>query len=179
MAQEVEDNKQYTSAVKQNQDIKMDEMKTRMDSFEQALKDYRQHVKNKPVTKFPEVVDNAKNPLSQGDIYKMDQVSFEKNSSYLKRESYGQLDRLAEMMKANPAMKVKVMGHTDYIASDEYNMWLSDKRAKRVADYLISKGVSPDNITSIGFGKRSPIADNSTEEGRALNRRVEIEIVKK
>jgi type IX secretion system PorP/SprF family membrane protein len=179
--QDMNATKQDVSQASQTQKVqgsKIDELQNRMDSFEKELKAYRKHVKDKPVTLFPDEITN-KNPISQGDIYKMDKVNFEKNSSYLKTESYPQLDKLATLMKANPNMKVKVMGHTDYIASDEYNMWLSERRAKRVADYLISKGVAEGNITSIGFGKRAPIADNSTEEGRAQNRRVEIEIVKK
>lgn len=178
LAQQVEDNKQFNSQAQKTQEGKVDELKARVDSFDQELKAYRKQVKKKPVTKFPDVV-NKQNPVNEGDIYKMDKVQFEKNSSYLKPESYGQLDKLVELMKANPEIKVRVMGHTDYIASDEYNLWLSNKRAKRVADYIASKGVPEDHITSIGFGKRSPIADNSTEEGRATNRRVEIQILKK
>ena len=117
--------------------------------------------------------------VAQGDILKMDQVNFEKNSSYLTTESYKQLDMLVQVLTENPGVHIKVMGHTDYIASDEYNQWLSDRRAKRVADYLISKGINAANVAHIGFGKRNPVADNATEEGRAKNRRVEIQVTKK
>ena len=117
--------------------------------------------------------------IKEGDIIKLDKVYFERNSSYLKKESYSQLDKLAEMINASPNMHIKVIGHTDYVASEMYNMWLSERRAKRVADYLVSKGVPEANITSVGFGMKSPVADNATDEGRALNRRVEIDITKK
>ena len=76
-------------------------------------------------------------------------------------------------------MKVRINGHTDALASDEYNQWLSDRRAKRVYDYLLERNISADKMEYIGFGKKIPIADNSTEDGRAKNRRVEIEILKK
>jgi outer membrane protein OmpA-like peptidoglycan-associated protein len=116
--------------------------------------------------------------IKEGDIIKLDKVYFERNSSYLKKESYAQLDKLAEMIKASPDMHIKVIGHTDYVASEMYNMWLSERRAKRVADYLVSKGVPEANITSVGFGMSS-VAQNNTDEGRALNRRVEVDITKK
>ena len=109
----------------------------------------------------------------------MDQVNFETNSSQLKAESTNQLDKLSAVLLAKKGIKIRVYGHTDFIASEEYNQWLSDRRSKRVADYLISKGVPAENITWRGYGKRAPIADNNTEEGRARNRRVEIDIVKK
>ena len=163
--------------VKQNekvQDDKIKELEGRVDSFEKAVQDYKDRVGKNPVTKF-----NGNNPMNEGDIYKMGNVNFETNSSALKPESYPELDKLIQIMKANPNMKVKVLGHTDYIASENYNQWLSEKRAKRVADYLMSKEIPAKNITWIGFGKRNPIADNTTEEGRAQNRRVEIEIMKK
>ncbi|MGL1465641.1 OmpA family protein, partial [Vibrio parahaemolyticus] len=91
---------------------------------------------------------------------------------YLTKESYKQLDILVQLLSQNPGVHIKVMGHTDFTASDDYNQWLSDRRAKRVADYLISKGVPESNVTHIGFGKRNPVADNNTDEGRAKNRRV-------
>ena len=170
LAKDVDDAK---TASKANGD-KIKELETRVDSFEKAIQDYKNHVAQSPVTRF-----DGSNPMNDGDIYKMETVNFETNSSSLKPESYTELDKLVKMMQTDPTMKVKVLGHTDYIASENYNQWLSEKRAKRVADYLISKGVAAGNISSIGFGKRAPIADNTTEEGRAKNRRVEIQVRKK
>ena len=75
-------------------------------------------------------------------------------------------------------MQVRILGHTDFKASDEYNDWLSRARARAVQDYLIKKGIAVKRTEIVGMGKRAPIADNETEEGRAKNRRVEMEIVK-
>jgi outer membrane protein OmpA-like peptidoglycan-associated protein len=71
----------------------------------------------------------------------------------------------------------KIDGHTDSVGSEEYNLALSDRRAKAVFDYLTSRGVDPSRLKSQGFGESNPIAPNDTEAGRAQNRRVEITIV--
>jgi outer membrane protein OmpA-like peptidoglycan-associated protein len=147
------------------------------DSFETMAKEYRKHIKNKPAVNFPESVDKSLKAHS-GDVYRLNKVEFDNNSSYLKKPSYAELDKLAEFLQNNPNAHIRVMGHTDYVATDEYNQWLSDKRAKRVYDYLVDKGIAADRMTYVGFGKKAPIADNSTEEGRARNRRVEIEVLK-
>jgi OOP family OmpA-OmpF porin len=77
-------------------------------------------------------------------------------------------------MKQNPDLNVELQGHTCNIGSKEYNMGLSLRRANAVADYLESKGVSGDRLTTKGFGFSKPVAVNSTEIGRSLNRRVEL-----
>lgn len=159
------------------QDDKINTLQTRVDSLQTQMDDYKKRIAGKGTTDFSSLNDGSN--LKEGDVIKLDKVFFETNSSYLKQESYAQLDKLAGVLKASPGMKVRVLGHTDYIASDTYNMWLSERRAKHVADYLISKGVAADRISSAGYGKRAPIADNTTEEGRALNRRVEIDVIKK
>ncbi len=115
---------------------------------------------------------------SGGNMFRLDNVYYETNSSNLKKESFVQLDRVVKYMNDNPTHKVNVFGHTDFVASEDYNKWLSEKRAKSVYDYLVSKGISKDRLTFKGFGKSAPVASNDTEEGRAQNRRVEIEIVK-
>ena len=172
--------KQDLQDYKKSQENKIQDVNERIDTFENQLKEYKEKTSKKPVNSFSGISSDAdKQNLNKDDIYKMDKVYFEKNSSYLKTESFGQLNQLIDIMKANPDMKIRVMGHTDYVASDNYNMWLSDRRAKRVADYLVEHGIPADNVSSIGFGKRLPVADNSTEEGRAQNRRVEIQILKK
>lgn len=111
------------------------------------------------------------------NIFRLDGVYFETNSSVLKTESFDQLDRVAKLMKEKPDMKIKIFGHTDYVASDEYNNWLSERRAKSVQDYLVAKGVSSSRLSVKGFGKTAPIDTNDTEKGRANNRRVEIEVI--
>lgn len=153
---------------------KIKELQDRIDSLQRDLEDYNKRISEKNVTRF-----NDKSPMEEGDIYRLDQVNFETNSSILKPESTSQLDKLSQVLLARKGMKIRVYGHTDFIASEEYNQWLSDRRAKRVVDYLVGKGVPAENITWRGYGKRAPIADNNTEEGRARNRRVEIDVVKK
>jgi type IX secretion system PorP/SprF family membrane protein len=113
-----------------------------------------------------------------GNMFRLDNVYFETNSSGLKKESNVQLDRVVKYLNDNPTSKINIFGHTDFVASEDYNKWLSERRAKSVYDYLVGKGVSKDRLTFKGLGKAIPVASNETEEGRAQNRRVEIEIVK-
>jgi outer membrane protein OmpA-like peptidoglycan-associated protein len=75
---------------------------------------------------------------------------------------------------AYPDLKLDIDGFTDSVGSDEYNQTLSDKRAEAVRDYLVSSGVSMNNVAARGMGKANPVADNSTAAGRQLNRRVEM-----
>ena len=166
-------------AAQKAEEEKVNALTTRVDSLESQVNDYKKRITSQPVNNFSSLTDKDKGNIKQGDIIKLDQVYFETNSSYLKKESFTQLDKLADVLKASPDMQIKVLGHTDYIASDTYNMWLSERRAKHVEDYLVSKGVAASRITAVGYGKRSPVADNTTEEGRALNRRVEIDVTKK
>ncbi len=88
------------------------------------------------------------------------------------------LDDIAGWMKQNPDMKLELSGHTDGKGSVDYNQKLSEQRAKAVYDYLVKAGVSKTNLTWKGYGKSEPIATNDTAEGRQLNRRVELRIVK-
>ena len=71
-------------------------------------------------------------------------------------------------------MKIAVEGHTDSVGGDEYNMKLSDNRAAAVRDFLVAQGVPPSAVSSQGFGKTMPVADNATAAGRQQNRRVEL-----
>ena len=104
-------------------------------------------------------------------------VTFDVNSFTLKPEFRGTLDKIADNLKQYPNSLIDVYGHTDSTGSDAYNQTLSMNRASTVANYLATRGVSAARIRSQGFGKTMPIADNTTEEGRAKNRRVEIKIV--
>ncbi|HKQ82918.1 MAG TPA: OmpA family protein [Steroidobacteraceae bacterium] len=99
-------------------------------------------------------------------------VQFETNSATLTPESTPELDRLVDIMGGTSVISGVVEGYTDSTGSSEYNKQLSDKRAQAVADYLISHGVSRDRVTWKGRGEANPVADNSTAEGRAENRRV-------
>jgi outer membrane protein OmpA-like peptidoglycan-associated protein len=101
-------------------------------------------------------------------------VNFEFNKSILTAKAQTILDRVAASLKKRPDVKVEIAGHCDWVGSDAYNLKLSDRRAASVRAYLISKGVQAENLTSKGYGESMPMATNETDEGRALNRRVEL-----
>jgi outer membrane protein OmpA-like peptidoglycan-associated protein len=105
-----------------------------------------------------------------------DAVLFDTNSAALKPQAQSVLAQTADVMIRYPDSDLLVKGHTDSTGSEAYNQELSERRAKSVQNFLISKGVAPQRITAIGFGKTMPVATNDTPEGRAQNRRVEIEI---
>ncbi|MCB0587501.1 MAG: OmpA family protein [Phaeodactylibacter sp.] len=98
---------------------------------------------------------------------------FDTDKFSIKPESFSELSRLAELVKAY-GLQVEVAGHTDHIGGAEYNQQLSRKRAEAVRSFLLNQGVAPEQVSAAGYGLAQPIGDNETEEGRALNRRVEI-----
>lgn len=104
-------------------------------------------------------------------------ILFATNSSTLNTASRASLDKFAASLLNNPDTDVSIYGHTDSTGSDAINNPLSERRAESVYNYLLSKGVSGNRLTSAGFGSTQPIADNSTAAGRAENRRVEVFIV--
>jgi outer membrane protein OmpA-like peptidoglycan-associated protein len=103
---------------------------------------------------------------------------FETNKDIIKPESNSYLDKLVEVLLAEPKWKLQIVGHTDNVGKDAFNLDLSKRRANAVKIYLISKSVPEASITTDGKGETTPIATNDTEEGRAKNRRVEFIIVK-
>ncbi len=106
-------------------------------------------------------------------------VFFDFGKSTLNSSSYPELDRAVRLMKAVPTMVVEIAGYTDNIGSDDVNMRISLQRANAVRDYLIQNGVDGSRVSAKGYGKDSPIADNSTDEGRSENRRVEFVVLRK
>jgi type IX secretion system PorP/SprF family membrane protein len=156
-------------------DIQINELKERMDNTDAVVEQYKKQIAEHPVKNFPNSIDKN-TTAATGDVLRLNSVNFERNSSYLENSSFAELDKVADFLKNNPGMSIRILGHTDFKASDEYNDWLSTNRAKRVNDYLITKGIPAGRMVFQGMGKRAPIADNETEEGRAQNRRVEIEI---
>ena len=101
-------------------------------------------------------------------------VNFEFNKATLTDSARIILAEVAKSLAANPGVRVQVGGHTDSKGSNAYNLALSRERAKAVEDFLEANGVSPAQINSRGFGESQPVASNRTEEGRAQNRRVEL-----
>ncbi len=111
-----------------------------------------------------------------GTVVVLNNIFFDFDRSDLQPTSFVELDRLVEYLTHN-RIKIEIGGHTDDQGSDEYNDNLSTNRAKAVYDYLIEHGIEADRLSYRGYGKRQPIADNSTEEGRAANRRTEFRII--
>ena len=101
-------------------------------------------------------------------------ANFDFNKAEVRPEGRDILDRVVKTLKDNPDVKVVVEGHTDSVGSDAYNKKLSERRAEAVKRYLVRQGIDPSRIRTVGYGKSKPIADNSTEEGRAKNRRAEV-----
>jgi outer membrane protein OmpA-like peptidoglycan-associated protein len=105
---------------------------------------------------------------------RINNIFFDFDEYYLLPESFPELDRLAAILLKDTKQKVEIDGHTDIIGKAEYNVDLSLKRAQTVRDYLVSKGLDESRFIVKGFGTSKPVADNTTEEGRSQNRRVEI-----
>ena len=101
-------------------------------------------------------------------------ISFDTGSSTIKPELRAVLDPFANGLRDDPAARVTIVGHTDNTGSDAVNNPLSVERATSVRDYLTTRGISTSRIETYGRGEREPVADNSSEAGRAKNRRVEI-----
>jgi OOP family OmpA-OmpF porin len=102
---------------------------------------------------------------------------FDFDKSVLKADGKAKLDDLVSKVKAINLEVIIAVGHTDSVGSDAYNQKLSVRRAEAVKAYLASKGIEKNRIYTEGKGEKQPIADNKTKEGRAKNRRVEIEVV--
>lgn len=115
-------------------------------------------------------------PVAEKVSYSAD-TFFDFDKAVVKPEGKKALDVLAEKFKTMNTEVIIAVGHTDSIGSDAYNQKLSERRAQAVKAYLVSKGVDAKRIYTEGKGEKQPIADNKTKEGRAKNRRVEVEIV--
>jgi outer membrane protein OmpA-like peptidoglycan-associated protein len=111
---------------------------------------------------------------ARGLIVNMSDVLFDTGKYTLKPEAREKLAKVSGILLAYPNLKVQVEGYTDNVGSEQYNLTLSQQRGDAVRAYLVSQGVSPDNITSTGYGMSNPIADNATSAGRAQNRRVQL-----
>lgn len=110
-------------------------------------------------------------------VYTLDNVYFDVGKATLREESYAELNELVDYMKRREDIRVEIAGHTDNTGSKEDNLKLSQRRAEKVEDYLISKGIDARRIDPKGYGEDQPIASNSTKEGRQKNRRTEVHIL--
>jgi outer membrane protein OmpA-like peptidoglycan-associated protein len=117
-------------------------------------------------------------PIEVGQVFRLNNVFFDFDKWNLRPESYLELNRVVSLLKENPAIEIEMSAHTDSRGSDEYNLKLSDNRARSVMDYILSKGIAPNRIISQGYGETKPVVPNDTDENRQLNRRVEFKILK-
>ncbi len=161
---------------------KVDDRGCPIDSDGDGVPDYKDECPNTPRG---EQVDE-KGCSTQKDTVRIKEVvtlagdtNFEFNKSDLLPSAYPVLNQLAQSMQTNPDTRWSVEGHTDAVGSDSYNMDLSRRRAESVVNYLVSNGVERSRLEIIPLGESRPIASNDTDEGRAMNRRVEIKLIKK
>ena len=104
-------------------------------------------------------------------------ILFDTNSATLAPSAAGLITKVSDAMKKNPNLKVAVVGHTDNTGDFNYNLQLSERRAKALVDALAKNGIAADRLAAVGVGPLSPVASNDTPEGRAQNRRVELVVI--
>ena len=112
-----------------------------------------------------------------GATFILENVYFDFDKSTPLAQSYEELQRLSQILNRYPNMTIEIGGHTDGRGTTEYNQNLSENRAKAVVEYLITNGIGKSRLQYKGYGKSKPIDTNSTDEGRARNRRVEFVIL--
>jgi peptidoglycan-associated lipoprotein len=106
--------------------------------------------------------------------YTFESVHFDFDRYNLKPEALTILGEAVTTLQENADLRVTIEGHTDSIGTSEYNLALGERRANAVRDYLVSRGIAAGRIATVSYGEERPIADNSTDEGRARNRRAQI-----
>lgn len=116
-------------------------------------------------------------PIEVGMHYRLHNIYFAFNSADILSSSQKVLDEFIVFLNDHPTMTISIEGHTDNVGSDEFNLILSENRAKAVYNYLVNNGIDANRLQYKGFGKTTPIATNETEEGRAMNRRTEFVIL--
>lgn len=117
-------------------------------------------------------------PIEVGSVVRLNNVYFDFDKATLRPESFVELDRVVVMLTDNPAIEIEINAHTDNRGSDDYNLKLSDNRARSVMEYILSKGIATGRIKSLGYGESKPTVPNDTDDNRQLNRRVEFTILK-
>ena len=130
--------------------------------------------KNNPDSVF--IVNIPLQPIEKGATIVLKNIFFETGKYALQNESRSELDKLVTLLVDNPNLKIQIDGHTDNVGQEKDNLLLSTNRAKAVVDYLLSKAVNAQRLTYKGFGSTKPIAGNTSDSGKALNRRTELSI---
>jgi outer membrane protein OmpA-like peptidoglycan-associated protein/Tol biopolymer transport system component len=116
-------------------------------------------------------------PIAANSKITLNNVFFDFDKNELKQESFVELDKLADLLKKNPTVKIEISGHTDNKGDKKYNLTLSQKRAESVVNYLVQKGIVAARLVAKGYGDTMPIAPNDTEENKAKNRRTEVKVL--
>jgi outer membrane protein OmpA-like peptidoglycan-associated protein len=131
---------------------------------------------DKPIRKMPpkKPATPPVQPIKSDSTIVLSEVLFETNSYKLKQELLPTLDSISTYLAKQPKAEVSISGHTDNTGKESYNLMLSSQRAESVAEFLLDNGVSPEQVSFVGFGSSQPIQPNDSTEGRRKNRRVEI-----
>lgn len=124
------------------------------------------------------LIDFYLDPLEVDAKIEMRPIFFEQSKATILEVSYTELERLATIMQTTPTLQIQVQGHTDNLGRVEDLMRLSEDRAQAIKDFLVKRGIAANRISTIGYGPKFPVTDNSSDDQRALNRRVEIRITK-
>lgn len=115
--------------------------------------------------------------VEEGQVLSFDNIYFDVNSATIKRESYPVLDEVVDILNANPNAQVRIAGHTDSDGAESYNQTLSEERAESVFNYLVSKGIDARRLTTVGYGETRPVVPNTSAANKAMNRRIEFEVI--
>jgi outer membrane protein OmpA-like peptidoglycan-associated protein len=119
----------------------------------------------------------ALQPLEKDLVLQLRNIQFAYDSYELTADSYHELNQLLNLLQQNPTLRIELSAHTDDTGNDRYNDKLSTLRGETVQRWLISQGIESSRIQSKGYGKRKPLVPNTSDENRALNRRVEIKVI--
>lgn len=130
------------------------------------------HTEFKPLIK-----DIALKPIKIGESVVLKNIFFDTDKYTIKEESKIELNKLIELLNSNKKLKIEISGHTDNVGTQQYNITLSENRAKEVYNYLIDNGINKTRLSYKGYGFSKPIDDNNTEEGRSNNRRTEFKVI--
>ena len=125
----------------------------------------------------PFLKDIPLHPLQVGLSIVLKNIFYETDSFALKRESIAELRKVVDFLQQNPNVHIEISGHTDNVGNKEYNQRLSENRARTIAEYLIDSNIESDRVRYQGYGMNMPVANNDSEENRALNRRTELKII--
>jgi outer membrane protein OmpA-like peptidoglycan-associated protein len=146
-----------------------------------SAKGYLFYSENIPLKEYnrtePYIEEIALKPIKSGEKIALRNIFFKTDNYTLENKSQAELKRLAGFLTENPGIRIEISGHTDNSGSPAHNLELSKNRAKSVYDYLIGLGIAADRLTYKGYGATQPISPNTTNEGKAQNRRTEIKVL--